>query len=754
MVWITGLGLVTPLGGDAPSSLRRLVLGDRGIGPLTLFDLPGARSTIAAEATFTDLHEAVARTDAMALSAAREALRAAGIGSQGVHLIVGGTTAGMLETEELLTRLSSRVPSPEEGTRLRSHPLSSTVDTLHDKLGPFASTRTVCCACTSGAAAIAIGFGWIRTGRATRVLAGGADALCRLTLSGFGALAVLDPAPCRPFDRRRAGLNLGEGAGFVVLEHEDHARARGQAPIAVLLGAAMGGEAHHVTSPEADGKTATRIMRSALQSAGLAPSDVGYVNAHGTATPLNDRAEATAIRACFGDQRVHVSSSKGQIGHTLGAAGAIEAVIAAHVVSAGVIPPTAGLDEPDPGCDIDHVLASRPLESGKAVMSNSFGFGGTGATLVIGPASVPAPAPVEPRASLFESAGSSGELVADSHRKPGELVVTGVAVLALGVVVTDLGELSAFATNDLGSLDAEAIAPSARRADPTERLDPARTRRMDRAGRLATAVMSAALGRADLGAQPLRRSDAAAISGTSFGNVDGSTRFMNRVLDLGAHLASPVDFPNLVPSSPVSHAAIYLGLGGPALATPDLSATAESAVATGLELCAAGLADAAVAGSIEEVSELADRVLAPLLGLRTLQARSEGASAIVIERASAAAERGKRPLAIVRFWSSARGSSAAASAPPPRPGACVIAEPSVDVARAVANTPWAAVECFVISPSAGDHVGLGGVAMVAAVARVSLGRSSVALVLGEAPDRSYAFVIEPPGDAADPGDRA
>jgi 3-oxoacyl-[acyl-carrier-protein] synthase II len=721
-VWITGLGMMSPLGGDVETSVRRLWAGERGIRELSLFQLPGARSRYAAEVVGLVDQGVAARTDAIAIQAAREALASAGLANgEGVDLVVGGTTAGMFETEELLTQLGHTDLTGEMEVRLRTHPLSSTADRLHEKLGPFVQTRTVCCACTSGAAALALGASWIRAGRSERVLAGGADALCRLTYSGFGSLAVLDAAPCRPFDKTRAGLTLGEGAGFLVLERADLAKARGVRPIAELAGYALGGEAHHITNPEPSGKTAQRIMSRALAVAQVAPADVGYVNAHGTATPLNDSSEAAAIRACFGDVRVPVSSSKGQIGHTLGAAGAIEAVIAAKTVETRTLPPTVGLVEPDAACDVDHVLQARPVDAPLTVMSSSFGFGGTGGAVVVRPA-----------------VSAERDALA-----PVEAVVTGVAVVARGRLLEGPADVAALLApvrgngHDAGSSD-----------DPTAWLDAGRARRMDRAGRLSAAVIGAALRDADRATAPLPREGVGAISGTAFGNVDGSMRYMKRVIDKGAAFASPADFPNLVPSSPVSHAAIYWGLGGPALATPDLSATAESATATGLELVVGGVCDAAVVGSVEEISQLAERVLAPLLDVRTLAAHSEGASALVIERGADAAARGRTPLARVTFWQSVRGLaadgvSAAAGVPPPRQGSKVVAEPAVQTDKLLTGSAWSGVERLTTASIAGDHVGLGGVALAAAAGLVAHGGASSVLVLGEAPERSYAFLLEP-----------
>ncbi|MBL8743943.1 MAG: beta-ketoacyl-[acyl-carrier-protein] synthase family protein, partial [Myxococcales bacterium] len=626
--------MISPLGGDVPSTMRALWAGERGVRELSLFNRKGARSTLACEVVGLRENDIPARTDAMAVQAAREALRSAELDPSAVpvHLVVGGTTAGMFETEELLTQLGNIDLTSDLEVRLRTHPLSSTADQLCERVGPFASARTICCACTSGVAALALAVSWIHTGRAERVLAGGADALCRLPYSGFGCLAVLDPAACRPFDKTRAGLNLGEGAGFLVLESESAAKARGKKPLATIAGVALAGEAHHITNPEPGGKTGARVMGRALAYAGLSPRDVDYVNAHGTATPHNDAAESAAIRLCFGDERVKVSSSKGQIGHTLGAAGAIEAIIAVETAATGRIPPTIGLSEPDPACDVDHVPATleRPLPL--TVMSNSFGFGGTAGSIVI----------------VTPGVGGASSASAPAHTN--ELAVTGIGVVAKGRLLRGASAIAALLVEG----DRETADVTGPEAAAT--LDVAKARRMDQAGKLSAAVIGAALEDGDDDASaPLDRANVAAISATAFGNVDGSMRFMRRVLEKGANLASPADFPSLVPSSPVSHAAIYWGLGGPALATPDLSATAESAIATGLELVASGVSTAAVAGSVEEVSQLAQRVLAPLLGVRGLSAHSEGASGVLVEPLASARARKKRPLARVTFWAAERG---------------------------------------------------------------------------------------------------
>lgn len=243
-----------------------------------------------------------------------------------------------------------------------------------------------------------------------------------------------------------------------------------------------------------------------------------------------------------------------------------------------------------------------------------------------------------------------------------------------------------------------------------------------------------------------------AIVGASFGSVDASTAYMRRIYDKGAKYASPADFPNLVPSSPVGHASIYLGLRGPVFATTDLGATAESALATAIELIAAGEAEIIAAGSVEEASPMIERCLGPVCSeILDRGARSEGASALLFESEARAHERGARPLAQVAWWASWRGDSAGALAgvPAPEPGLSGVFvgrdEPRVD--RGLLGSPWAEVPRRALAMRAGDHEGAGGFAAAAAVAAIARGQLTRALILGGAPDRGYAILLVPPGRA-------
>lgn len=738
-IWVTGIGVVTPLARGAAKTMDRLCEGARALGQLTLFHLEGCRVDIAAEVKDLRVEdvapageeESSSRTGAMSVLAAREALAQARVDPRRspVDLIIGGTVAGMFETEaplaelsrELLPALGASHPAIPEGAiaplrRMLSHPLSSTADQVAVSLGPFRQVRSICSACSGGANAILLGAAWLRAGRSSCVVAGGADSLCRLTFTGFSALGALSAEPCRPFDARRSGLTLGEGAGFLVLEPEHAARARGARPIVELAGWAVGAEAHHITNPEGSGETAARVMRAALRRAGLTPSDLDYVNAHGTATTLNDSMEAAALRRCLGEQvdRVAVSSSKGQIGHTLAAAGAIEAAITAMAIERAVIPPTAGLEEVDPACRLAHVTRARPARI-RAAMSGSFGFGGTDTVLVL----------AEPGLAASPSSGASA------------VVVTGGATVGpLGV----LGLAGSLAYLEPGPAPSPGPVPF----HPADHLDVARTRRLDRAAKLTTVAVATALAEAGLPIAGEASTHVGAVVGSAFGSVDGSTAFLRRVYDKGPKFASPSDFPNLVPSSPVGHASIYLGLRGPVLSTSDLEATAESAIATAVELVAAGESDAMVAGSAEEASSMIERCLGPICsGITDRGVRSEGAAVVLVEAEEQARARGARIVGRVLWWTSWRGSRGALrGAPRPEAEAAVFCGREDDRIRAaLAGSPWIDVPVWKVAARAGDHEGAGGFAAVAAVASIAAGRVKSALVLGVAPDRGVALLF-------------
>jgi 3-oxoacyl-[acyl-carrier-protein] synthase II len=711
-VLVTGVGIVSPLGVGARHNLRAMLEGRSAIQPLDVVQLAGAKPAPAAQCRDLDLCPGMSRADAMALGAAREALADAGLdrpARRAMHLFVGGTTAGMHEAEETLARLTAD-PEHDDFDRacIPGHVLSAPADRVHEELGPFAATRSICSACSGGAAAIALAAASLRAGRCELALAGGVDALCRMNIAGFGALAALDGEPCRPFDTRREGLSLGEGAAFLVLELESAACARGAQIVAELAGWAIASEAHHITQPARDGSAVIHTMQSAIARAGLEAVDVDYVNAHGTATPHNDPIESQAIAATFGSD-IAVSSLKGHIGHGLAAAGAIEAAVTALVVDEGCIPPTVGLEEIDPRCNVVRHVRSAEHRPVGAAISNAFGFGGTDVVLAFRRRDVIAalPVPIAPDA----------------------IVVTAISTLGpLGLSADPLAYAGA--------------SPDDRPVElPIELLDPMARRRFDRASRLATIVSQEALrsivGRDGEAAAP-PRARTGIIVGSAFGSVSATGSFLLRLFDKGPRFARPADFPTVLPSALSSHPSIYLGLEGPALSCSDLGASAESALDLGLLLIADGQADAMVVVGVEEHSPAAPRVSSRLVsGLTGL--RGEGAAALVIERAASARARGVTPLAVVRHGVGRRGDIPAVAGPEGRIDRALVVS-----ARDRPPPPSWAHAPFCPITGAGSHESVGAFALAAAVSACATGVADEALVLGGAPDRGYAFVLAGP----------
>jgi 3-oxoacyl-[acyl-carrier-protein] synthase II len=244
-------------------------------------------------------------------------------------------------------------------------------------------------ACASGNVALGEALGLVRGGLVDVVLAGGVDVLHDFVIAGFGALKALDPQPCRPFDRRRRGLNLGEAASFLVVESEAHARARGARIRAFLDGCGIAADAVHMTGPDKEGRGAARAMQAALADAGCAPQEVDFVSAHGTATVFNDLMEAKALALVFGPRTpaIPISSIKSALGHTLGAAAALEALACVRTLETGLVPPTPGHEQPDPEIALDIVHAAPRAVAARAVLSTASGFGGTNAAIALSAAS-------------------------------------------------------------------------------------------------------------------------------------------------------------------------------------------------------------------------------------------------------------------------------------------------------------------------------------------------------------------------------
>ena len=391
-VVVSGLGVVSPYGAGVKTFWTGLATGECAIRPMTVIDTEGFRSRVAAEVPAEVVAALGAsrrrsRGDRLALAAAREAVADADLApADRAHMaiVVGAVGGGMLEGEEwYLEEARDMRPSPKIRA-LRSILPASHAELLGWRLGLGGPRETVVMACASGAASIALGADLIRSGATPLALAGGVDAITRICFMGFNALKLLDPEPCRPFDRGRRGMSIGEAAAFLVLEDALHCRRRGGRALGELLGSGVTTDAHHVTAPHPEGEGMIRAMTEALEAAGREPGDVGYVNAHGTGTPQNDRVEALALARVFGEGRVLVSSTKSLVGHTMAAAGSVEAAATLLALGHGLIPPTANLRDPHPEVPFDCVAETARAVELDAALSNSFGFGGQNVTLIFG----------------------------------------------------------------------------------------------------------------------------------------------------------------------------------------------------------------------------------------------------------------------------------------------------------------------------------------------------------------------------------
>jgi 3-oxoacyl-[acyl-carrier-protein] synthase II len=404
-VVITGLGVVSPLGCDVDTFWTRLLAGQCGVEKITAFDPSGFDTQIAAEVknfnsapAFPSPKE-VRRTDRFAqfgVHAAWQALRDSGLDLNRVNLdevgVFIGSGIGGLETvtaqhKILLERGPGRV-SPFMIPMLISNMASGLVSIYYHLRGPNFAT---CSACATANHALGEAWRTVKMGDAKVMLAGGAEAtIVPIGIGGFCAMRAMstrNDAPqraSRPFDKERDGFVMGEGAGVLVLEELEHAKARGARIYAEFAGYGNTADAHHLTAPSPNGEGAARCMRMALRNAALNPEDISYINAHGTSTPQGDIAETKAIKTVFGEyaRKLAVSSTKGATGHMLGAAGAVEMVVCAKAIATDTVPPTISYEVPDPECDLDYVPNVTRQMKVTAVASNSFGFGGHNATVV------------------------------------------------------------------------------------------------------------------------------------------------------------------------------------------------------------------------------------------------------------------------------------------------------------------------------------------------------------------------------------
>ncbi len=403
-VVVTGLGLVTPVGNTVDSSWKALVSGKSGIAPITKFDASEFSTRFSGSVKDFDVEQYMSRKDARKMDLFIQYGMAAGIQAvtdsgldmdkldpARVGTAVGAGMGGMPLIEQAHSALLKGGPRKISPFFIPSTIINMISGHLSIKYGMTGPNFAVTTACTTGVHNIGFAARTIAYGDADVMVAGGAeDVTCPLAVGGFGSAKALstrndDPqAASRPWDRDRDGFVMGDGAGVMVMEEYEHAKARGATIYGELVGFGMSGDAFHMTSPPADGAGAAAAMVNAIRDAKLANESIGYINAHGTSTPAGDRAEAAAVKSVFGDHAYDllVSSTKSMTGHLLGAAGSVEAIITLLALRDQVIPPTLNLDNPDEGCDLDfvpHTARDHKFDYG---LCNSFGFGGTNGSLL------------------------------------------------------------------------------------------------------------------------------------------------------------------------------------------------------------------------------------------------------------------------------------------------------------------------------------------------------------------------------------
>ena len=488
------MGIITSLGSGISNTRDAIQNSRAGIDPLTLFETVANQPLPVGEAVDLIIKDDVPRTHQLARLASEQAMADSREAPDAV--VMGVTTGGMLTTEVLL---KEKARDPE---LFGLHATGSVVDDIARRYRCTGPALTVSTACSSGTVALKIALEMLRSGRVKRVLAGGADSLCRLTYYGFKSLQLVDPDGARPLDQNRRGMSVGEGSAMLLMVANEPDQA-----VAEVLGAGLSCDAYHPATPHPRGRGALAAMQAAIMDAGISAPDIDYINLHGTGTLDNDLSEARAIHTLFSGKKPLLSSIKGACGHSLAAAGAIEAVVAAISISDGVVPANVGCRHPDPDLKLDPVMQPTQMPI-KTVLSNSFGFGGNNAAIVLGACGKPrpdrTPAHTQPMAIL------------------GSACVTGTGRTDRTMRAIVRGEVCA------GLLGLQEISAN---------LSAGQVRRLKRFPRLALSLAIAAHENSGVDGTP-----AAVFLGTGWGALSETSDFLNRLFETDEQFPSPTDF--------------------------------------------------------------------------------------------------------------------------------------------------------------------------------------------------------------------
>jgi 3-oxoacyl-(acyl-carrier-protein) synthase len=605
-VVVTGLGVISAAGCGVSAVWGALRAGRSGLGPLTLFASPRHDRHLVGQVR-VDVDSLAgpvrgSRSDKLAWIAVQEALKQAGLEArlrsvppERVGVSLGSTVAGMLGTEEVLRHLLRE--GKQRFGPFRSHECASATELCARLLGARGPCLTFSTACSAGAMAIAAAAEMVESDEADVMVAGGADSLSRLTLNGFGSLLLLDPNGCRPFDAARTGISLGEGAGMLVLEAEATAKARGAKILGRLSGWGASCDASHATAPHPEGDGALAAMRLALERASLPPNRINYVSVHGTGTPDNDAMEAKALRRLFGEEVPPFSSVKRFFGHTLAASGAIKAVVCLRALLEQAVPASLGCDTADPkiGLEPVHQFKQQPLEH---ILSNSFGFGGNNAALVLSrfnseiglsfPALVSARDEME-RAPVRLAVLSAGVVsgAGNSLEKIGQTFRNGGAVTTAMELRTPLrgGPVPAYACGEFGA---------------TELILPARRRKLGRLQQMVLVAARRSLAGGGLSVLPAERTSVAV--GTGLGCLNETAQFVENMLFNEERAPLPTRFTNSVHNACASNLAIELGLKGLNSTLTHREISFEAALWQTAREISLGRADYALIGGADELN--------------------------------------------------------------------------------------------------------------------------------------------------------
>ncbi len=634
-VGVVSVGAITSQGPTADDFWDGVSRGRVAIHPVRRIPMDGYGTTLAGEVQVDrepahDVNYPDGFRDRaldFALVAAEEAMATCGAIAKLVPadrwgVVIGTCNAGLLSAKHWYE--ARMRDEPADARLLLFVPPQAIAEAIAGAFGLQGPALSVNTACAAGANAVGYAADLIRSGQADAVISGGTDALSDVLVAGFNSLESLSPEPAAPYSKDRQGLSLGEGSGMLVLVRSDIADTLGLPIMAEIAGLGLSADGYHPTAPHPEGKGASRAIQAALHAAGVSPQDVGYVNSHGTGTAKNDPAETMAMKLGLGEAiySTAVSSTKSMIGHLLGAAGAVEAIVTVKALETQLAPPTANFTEPDPECDLDYVPnVPRPLATQVAV-SNNFAFGGANASLVLTRGrSAPPPAPGQDRVVITGA---------------GALTPAGVDSAALWEAVAaerDCTEQECGTRIGRVSLDASAF------------LSPKVRRRMDRLGIFCLVASRLALAAGGLELDEQTGDRVGTILGTGIGPMDSMEAFSRPLFEEGPHAANPAIFPNTVYNAAAGQVAMHVGAVGPTTTVTAGHAAGASAIVYATDILARGQADAMLAIGADSLTE------AVIDGYRALGsvgpagfALSEAGIALLLERRSYALERGATVL--------------------------------------------------------------------------------------------------------------